>query len=154
MIFCCKYQSKKVKWKRRLGKQKQKKRDPQSCCLIHSTISDLYPKKYNIKKKKKILFAGLMPNRPAFNLIPNACFFFSLFLRIIPNLYLKVTNQTSNWPYFLDKKWKCGLHACLASSTIYLCTKIPSSCGTHVRLTSLLLVFCKRILEAFTLVTV
>ena len=75
------------------------------------------------------------------------------FYRRIPNLYLKVTNQTSNWPYFLAKRWKWGLHECLASSTIYLCTKIPSSCGTHVRLTSLLLVFSKRILKSFTLVT-
>ena len=68
------------------------------------------------------------------------------------NRTLKVANQTSNWPYFLAKRWKWGLHECLASSTIYLCTKIPSSCGTHVRLTSLLLVFSKRILKSFTLV--
>ena len=54
-------------------KQKHKNGTHISCWLIHSTVSDLYPKKYN---KKKILFAGLMPDKLAFNLIPNACFFF------------------------------------------------------------------------------
>lgn len=128
-------------------KQKHKNGTHISCWPIHSTISYLYPKKYN---KKKNPFCGTHAEQACFRSYSKRMLFF---FRRIPNLYLKVTNQTSNWPYFLAKRWKWGLHECLASSTIYLCTKIPSSCGTHVRLTSLLLVFSKRILKSFTLVT-